>query len=310
MNILSWSKSVSFDAQKDIPPLNGKVILVTGGNIGLGKQSVLEFARHNPHQIWLAARNPQRAQEAADEIREIVPDAPIRLLELDLSSFESIKKAVNTFLSQSDRLDILMCNAGIMAAPAGLTRDGYEIQFGTNHLGHALLTKLLLPTLLRTAAMPDTDVRVISLSSRGHTAWTNPGLRLDLVKTKAEELGGYTRYFQSKLANVLWARQLAKEYPQLTVASIHPGVVQTGLMRGATGGSTVMTAFLKLATPFVRTVENGARNQLWASVSKDVTSGEYYEPVGVPDLASPQGKDDALAQVLWDWTQEELSKVR
>jgi retinol dehydrogenase 12 len=304
--VFGFGKSLSFDPAKDIPSLDGKVILVTGGNIGLGKQAVLEYSRHRPAQIWLAARNLDKAKAAVDEIKQQVPEAPIKLLELDLSSFESVKKAAQTFSAESDRLDILMLNAGLMAAPAGLTKDGYELQFGTNHMGHALLAKLLLPILDRTSKIAGADVRIVSLSSHGHTWLAKGGFQFDTLKTDAESIGAYPRYYQSKLANVLWARQLAKLYPQFTVAAIHPGVVQTNLMANATGSPVVRAVATTVGNIFFATVEKGVRNQLWASVSKDIKSGEYYEPVGVPNLASDDGKDDNLAKQLWDWTEKEL----
>jgi len=305
--MLFGSKSVSFNPEKDIPPLNGKVILVTGGNIGLGKQSVLELLRHSPAQVWLAARNLDKAKAAADEIKQHVPDAAIKLLELDLTSFESVQKAAKTFSSESDRLDILMLNAGIMAAPPGLTKDGYEIQLGTNHMGHALLTKLLLPVLDKTAkSSANADVRIVSLSSYLHVYPPKGGFRFDTLKTTADNLGTYERYGQSKLANILWVRQLAKLYPQFTVAAIHPGVVKTNLMAGATGSPFVIQILGNIANRFITPVEQGAKNQLWASVSKDIKSGEYYEPVGIGGLVSAYGKDDNLAKRLWDWTEKEL----
>ncbi|KAK4032712.1 hypothetical protein C8A01DRAFT_40854 [Parachaetomium inaequale] len=314
-----WSnKSVPFNAAKDIPPLDGKVILITGGNVGLGKQAVLEYARHNPRLIWLAARSVQKANAAADEIRLQVPNAPIQVLELDLASFASIKEAAATVLSTSPRLDILMLNAGIMAAPPGLTADGYELQFGTNHMGHALLTKLLLPLLTRTAT-PDTtnprpDVRIITLSSHGHVYASKPGIAFPTLKTRAEPMGALGRYYQSKLANVLWARQLARAYPQFTVASIHPGVVQTNLLENAAGAPAVVRAITKVVVGLglLTPVEQGVRNQLWASVApvrdgeSGVVSGEYYEPVGVAGMGSRDGRDEGLARRLWEWTEGEL----
>lgn len=168
-NMLFGGGGFSFEPQKDVPSLQGKVILVTGGNIGLGKQAILEYAQHGPRQIWLAARNLDKAKAAADEIQSQAPDAPIKLLRLDLESFESVNEAAKTFAAESDRLDILMLNAGIMASTPGLTEQGYAIQFGTNHMGHALLTKLLLPVLDKTAKSgTDADVRVVSLSSTAH----------------------------------------------------------------------------------------------------------------------------------------------
>ncbi|KAK0652689.1 hypothetical protein B0T16DRAFT_406647 [Cercophora newfieldiana] len=204
-----------------------------------------------------------------------------------------------------------MLNAGIMAVDPGLTKDGYEIQFGTNHLGHALLTKFLLPVLEKTAKeILEADVRVISLTSHGHTGWPKGGFRFDLLKSTAAELGSYKCYFQSKLANALFARQLAKEYPQFTVAAIHPGVVQTELMNRSTGTPRIFRSLVDTVGPyFLASVSQGAKNQLWASVSKDVVSGEYYSPVGVGGKASDDGKDDALAKVLWDWTEKELSSI-
>ncbi|KAF0322820.1 short-chain dehydrogenase/reductase [Colletotrichum asianum] len=117
----------SFNPAADIPSLCGKTIFVTGGNTGFGKQSIIDLARHDPAQIWLAARDLVKAQAAATEILSTVPAVPIILLKLDLSSMKSNKEAVATFSSTAKRLDILMLNAGIMAVPPGLTEEGYEI---------------------------------------------------------------------------------------------------------------------------------------------------------------------------------------
>ncbi|KAL2135128.1 hypothetical protein VTI74DRAFT_9721 [Chaetomium olivicolor] len=300
-------KSIPFNPEKDIPALTGKVILVTGANVGLGKQAVLEYARHKPGLIWLAARSVPKANAAADEVRGQVPDAAIRVLELDLASFASIKRAAATVLSTSPRLDILMLNAGIMAAPPGLTADGYEVQFGTNHMGHALLTKLLLSLLIKTAqSAPNADVRVICLSSHGHVYLPRGGFNFASLKTNGAEMGAFPCYFQSKLANILWARQLAKEYPQLTVAAIHPGVVRTQLMQNATGSPAIIKALTRVAYRLLSSAEQGVKNQLWASVAEGVKSGEYYSPIGIPGMASADGRDEALARKLWEWTEKEL----
>jgi retinol dehydrogenase 12 len=303
----AFCKTATFVSAKDIPPLDGKVILVTGANVGLGKQAVLEFARHKPARIWLACRSVEKGTAAAHEIEEKVPGASIKILQLDLTSFDSIQAAAMIVLSESDRLDILMLNAGIMGAPPGLTKEGYEIQFGTNHMGHALLTNLLLPLLNKTANFGSgADVRVISLTSYGHAWYPKGPYQFDTLKTTADGLGAYGRYYQSKLANVLWVRHMAKMHPQLTIAAIHPGVVQTQLMERATATPTVVKFLTKASSKLLPTVEQGARNQLWASVSKDVQSGQYYEPIGVGGKASEAGKDDKLAEKLWKWTEEEL----
>jgi NAD(P)-dependent dehydrogenase (short-subunit alcohol dehydrogenase family) len=299
-------RSVHFSLKEDIPSLKGKVVLVTGGNSGLGKQCVLEYARHGPAQIWLAARNLDKAKAAVDEIKRQVPDAPIKILQLDLSSFESVKGAARVFSSESDRLDILMLDAGIMAAKPGLTGDGYEVQFETNYLGHALLTQLLLPVLLKTAKV-GSDVHIVAVSSHGHMFAPSEGVKFDKVKTLQKGLGPFGRYGQSKLAFILWARQLAKEYPQFTVASVHPGLVRTHLILSSTGLPFLLRAYVYVAGIFVTPVKWGAKNQLWASVSKDVKSGEYYNPVGVRGgLMSAKVKDDDLAKKIWDWTETQL----
>ncbi|KAI8663059.1 hypothetical protein LRP88_07265 [Fusarium phalaenopsidis] len=302
------SSSISFNPERDIPSLHGKVILVTGGNTGLGKQAVVEFARHKPLQIWLAARNLQKAEAAAAEIKQQVPDAPIKLLELDLASFDSTRQAARSFLEQSDRLDILMLNAGIMAVPPALTKDGYEIQFGTNHMGHAYLTKLLLSVLEKTSlAEVEARPRVVCLASHGHVYLHRGGFDFSTLRTTGESTGPLRCYYQSKLANMLWVRQLSKRYPQLTVSAVDPGLVQTELAVKAIGISWILRVIIKmmLLTP----VEKGVKNQLWASVSKDVKSGEYYEPIGRGGLATDDGKDDELAAKLWTWTENELDSV-
>ena len=117
--VLFGSKSVPFNPEQDIPSLEGKVILVTGGNIGLGKQCIVEYSRHKPSLIWLAARNTEKAQAAADELCQQVPDASIKPLAMDLSSLSSVANAARTVAAASQRLDILMLNAGIMATPPG-----------------------------------------------------------------------------------------------------------------------------------------------------------------------------------------------
>jgi retinol dehydrogenase 12 len=281
---------------------------VTGGNIGLGKQAILYLAQHEPTTIWLGARNKDKATAAIADIKKAVgPSAPdIRFLEIDLTSFASIKAAARTFRDSSDRLDILMLNAGIMATGPGLTKDGYEIQFGTNHVGHALLTKLLMPKLLDTAKQPNADVRVVVLSSGAHRAAPSDGVRFD--KLKMPDCGGmsnWTRYGQSKLANILYARQLAKEYPQLKTASIHPGGVNTNLITHSEG---LLAGIVRPLVPLLgKTVEEGAKNQVWAATAKEgVVSGEYYHPVGVTGQDSALAKDQNLTKKLWDWTVDEL----
>ena len=299
---------VRFNPATDIPSLHGKVILVTGGNSGLGKQSVLELARHSPAMIWLAARGEARAQAAIDDILKEVPGANLKPLDLDLASFESVKAAARRVLGESDRLDILMLNAGIMASPPGLTKDGYEIQFGTNHVGHALLTKLLLPQLLKTAEKPDSDVRVVVLSSDGHKLAPRNGINFDDLKTPQAQLWKATRYGQSKLANILFSAELARRYPQIKSISLHPGLVESNLSNPVAESSLLMRYCFVPVSYYLFSVSaaEGAKTQLWAAVSPDAESGKYYIPVGRGGTEQGKAKDEWLARRLWEWTEKEL----
>ncbi|KAF5642471.1 alcohol dehydrogenase Bli-4 [Fusarium tjaetaba] len=297
----------AFDPDRDIPSLEGKVILITGGNVGLGKQSALALSKHQPSELWIAARSAKKADSAIAEIKQLSPAVQVRFLELDLASFASVKTAAEAFLSPVSRLDILMLNAGIMACPPGQTTEGYEVQFGTNHMGHALLTKILLPLLIRTASSsPRSDVRVVSASSVAHKFGPSGGIQFDTLKSTATAMSTNDRYGQSKLANLLFIRELAEHHPELTVALIHPGTVKTDLQK-SNDGSWMINVFQKVVVPLIGvSVEEGAKSQLWAATAKGVQSGEYYVPVGVSGEGSQSSNDKALAKKLWDWTEKEL----
>lgn len=208
------------------------------------------------------------------------------------------------------RLDILICNASIMAVPAGLTEDGYEIQFGTNHLGHALLIKLLLSALLQSAAQPGADVRIIILTSLGFRNHPKGGIVFKALRTPQESIfGSWIRYGQSKLANILYAAELARRYPNILSVSIHPGVVQTGLV----GNLGFANKLLVYATNFGRMLKpaEGAYNQLWAATTSDrskIVNGAFYEPVGVlsNNKVDATSRSEKLAAELWDWTEQAL----
>jgi len=301
----------TFDPTKDIPSLSGRVIFVTGGTAGLGKATVLAFAKHHPKHIYFSGRNATSAEAVIDDVRAVAPDVKVTFLECDLASLASVEKAAKKFSSDSQRLDILLCNAGVMALPPGLTKDGYEIQFGTNHVGHALLVKLLLPTLLRTAGNPDSDVRVVMLTSLGFRGHPSGGIDFPSLRTNRSGLiGPWIRYGQSKLANILFASELARRYPNITTASVHPGVINTGLV---TGLSFLKSALVYVTNPFsMSTMEQGAYNSLWATTTKkeNLISGEYYVPVGIPGTHDNESKSEKLAGELWEWTEKELESYK
>ncbi|CAF9911889.1 hypothetical protein IMSHALPRED_010618 [Imshaugia aleurites] len=251
-----------FDPDKDIPDLTGKTILVTGGNNGLGLETCRQLAKHNPH-LYLAARSPSKAESAIADIKGTVPHANITFLELDLASLESVKNAADTFNAKSDRLDVLINNAGVMALPPGTTKEGYEIQFGTNHVGHFLFTKLLMPTLQRTAEGQG-DVRIVNLSSEGHRLPPKGGLALKDAHSNMASYNTWVRYGQSKLANILFTRELTRRYPAIKSVAVHPGGIDTGLSLGFQEQHPWLGAFLRpIVALFLTTVQQGALTQLF-----------------------------------------------
>ncbi|KXH51503.1 hypothetical protein CNYM01_07655 [Colletotrichum nymphaeae SA-01] len=301
---------MTFSPEKDIPDLAGKVIIVTGGSSGLGKESVIQLAKHNPAAIYLTARTEARGNAAIKEVEQAVPAAKnkIKYLELDLGSFASIKKSTDAFLTSADRLDILMNNAGLMATPPGLTKDGYEVQFGSNCMGPALFTKLLLPILQKTAEQPGSDVRVVNLSSELFKQAPSEGILLSKCKTPLDDISSLARYGQSKLADYYHTRTLSQLYPSIKFVAVHPGVVNTGLFddfrkrRPWVGGVISV-----LGSIFLTDVHAGARAQLWASTaaSANVKTGGFYNPK-FKEYKEANLYDDKAAKELWDWTEKEL----
>jgi NAD(P)-dependent dehydrogenase (short-subunit alcohol dehydrogenase family) len=223
-----------------------------------------------------------------------------------------VQAAAKKFTSESDRLDVLMCNAGIMATPASLSKDGYEIQFATNHLGHALLMKSLLPTMLKTAEEPNSDVRIINLSSVAHTTCPSSGIEFHKLKTKNVSYGSFYTpnkwqcYGQSKLANLLYPVELAARYPSIKSVAVHPGFIKTDLH--VNEGFFDRQVVAMMADKWLDQKE-GAYTQTWAATTakENLESGAYYEPVGVKTQPrNKQGRDRGLAKKLWEWTEREL----
>ena len=278
------------------------------GNAGLGKEAIFQLAQHNPSRIYLGARNATKAQDAIASIQEgLSSPVDIRHIPLDLASFKSIRAAAEIFNSDCDRLDILMLNAGTMGNPPTTTEEGFEVQVGTNHIGHFLFTKLLLPTLQRTVATPASDVRVVTLSSVGHSA--APSFEV-MTSTQALLDGStWTRYGASKAANILFAAELARRYPEILSVAVHPGAVSSDLYAHASASSAIMKYGLAASSLAFRNVKSGALNQLWAAGEKRelLTNGAYYVPVGAQ--ASTQYATDAdLGKKLWEWTEAQIAE--
>lgn len=329
---MSISASGKFNPATDIPDLAGKVYFITGGmgndicprsiqntdtssgTAGLGAGTIEDLAKHNAGQIFFTGRNSKKANALIEKIHTQSPGVAIEFIECDQTSLASVKSAAERFLAASQRLDVLMLNAGVMALETGLSKDGYEQQFAINVLSHALFAKLLLPTMQATAK-GGADVRIVSMSSYAHGLAPSKGIEFDTLKTVQNGLGGligpggrWTRYGQTKLANLLYSDELARRYPEITSVSVHPGFVFTSLW----DDQPYLVKFGGLMASIGKTVkvEEGHYNQLWAATCpKDkLVNGGYYVPFcieGKRETAS--AKDAKLAEKLWEWTEKELS---
>lgn len=284
------------------------------GTAGLGKESALALAKHNPAHIYLTGRDSDRGAGVVDEIEKSSPPVKATFVACDLASLASVAQGVQQFTRACSRLDILMCNAGVMALPPGLTQDGYEVQFGTNHVGHALLIKLLLPTLLRTAARPESAVRIVLNTSLGFRGAPRAGIVFKDLRTTqgciAPLAGNWIRYGQSKLANILYAAELGRRYPSITSVSIHPGVINTGLVGNLSFLDRALVHVTNIGN--FMTPEEGVQNQLWAATARNgaVVNGAFYEPVAALGTHDKLSKDQDLALQLWDWTEKELESYK
>jgi NAD(P)-dependent dehydrogenase (short-subunit alcohol dehydrogenase family) len=231
----------------------------------------------------------------------------MHFIHCDLSDLNSVRQASNRIAAKVSRIDLFLCNANAMALSPGLSKDGYEQQFAINHLSQALLIDLLIPVLEDTAALPGSDVRIILSTSRCSASKFTPkrGIDFDALRTEQSMFAGrWRRYAQSKLANLLYAKTLNKEYPGITTVCIDPGV-------GKMGSQTSLTSLDRFFMSFKRSsVKQLALNGLWAATApkRQVQGGAYYGPVGVKRRLLHHQANATLEEELWDWTQEELRK--
>ena len=287
----------------DLPDQTGRTVLVTGANSGLGLQTSRELARRGA-QVLMACRNPERATAARDLIRAEIPGARVELIELDLSSLASVELAAKQVADRLDRLDILIDNAGVMAVPRSLTADGFELQLGTNHLGHFALTGRLLPLLL---ASP--EPRVVVVSSEAHRTG-----KINFADLMGEQsYGRWRAYGQSKLANLLFVRELQRRAPgtPLLAVAAHPGYANPNLQSGQ--GNVLLEVAMKIGNKVLAQSDAaGAWPQEYAATMDDVVPGGFYGPRGFggmkgsPTLVTPTkaAQDDAVARRLWEVSAE------
>jgi NAD(P)-dependent dehydrogenase (short-subunit alcohol dehydrogenase family) len=270
--------------------LDGRVILITGGTAGLGTESA-RVLQKNGAKVYITARTLEKGQKVADELNKAHPDSPtIEVVAIDLSSLQSVRDGAKDFLARSDKLNVLLNNAGVMACPESKTADGFEMQFGVNHIAHFLLFQLLKPLLLASST-PKLNSRVVSLSSSGH--------RISDVHFDNYNLAGeydpWVAYGQSKTANILFANELDRRYGSqgLHGLSLHPGVIMnTELSRHQIDASNeTMEGMLSdpRFTTIEKSVEQGAATQVWAAVGEDLEGkgGLFLDNTAVASEAKP-----------------------
>lgn len=274
--------------------LNGKTVLITGANTGIGKETAVDMASRGARVI-LACRDMTRANSAAEDIRKRSGNGNVVVKQLDLASLQSVRSLANDVLQNEDRLDILINNAGIMMCPKWKTVDDFEMQFGVNHLGHFLLTNCLLDLLKKS-----TPSRIVNVSSLAHERGKIHFDDINLDKNYEPQIS----YRQSKLANVLFSRELAAklEGTGVTVYSLHPGVIRTELGRHFM--PTIALWKKILAVPFMAIIKSpweGAQTTIYCAVdeSQANVTGLYYSDCA-PKEAAPQARDDEAARQLWD----------
>lgn len=282
------------------------------GTSGIGKQTILLLVPHNPARIVFTGRSTARAQQVIDEAALLSPRVQVDFVQMDLGDLTSVKTSGEQIAKMTeDRLDILINNAGIAFQPPGVTKQGYELMFGTNHLGHAGLTHILLPNLTKTARTLGSDVRIVNLSSlAGLASAPAQGILFDKLRTKLNHflvMGGPKRYGHSKLANHLTTVELAKRYPELTSVTVHPGLVAT---EGAQSLPGALAFMLYLRAGKSLTPQAGAYTTLWAATStkkgKADLQGGWFVPVGDPAPPVPRHHLAQSAR-LWEWSQEQLA---
>lgn len=274
--------------------LDGKTVLITGANTGIGKETALDMAKRGARVI-LACRDMTRARIAADDIRQQSGNGNVVVKKLDLASLQSVRDLAKDVQENEQRLDILINNAGIMMCPKWKTKDGFEMQFGVNHLGHFLLTNCLLDLLKKS-----TPSRVVIVSSLAHEKGRIHFDDINLDKDYKRQ----DSYRQSKLANVLFCRELAKRLQGtgVTVYSLHPGVINTELGRHLF--PTLALWQKMVAAPFmmmIKTPREGAQTTIYCAVDEKEAnaSGLYYSDCA-PKTPAPQALDDVAAKKLWD----------
>jgi NAD(P)-dependent dehydrogenase (short-subunit alcohol dehydrogenase family) len=297
----------------DIPPQSGKLAIVTGATGGLGYETALALARAGA-EVLVTGRNAEKGRVAIEQIKRAVPSAKVRFAMLDLASLAAIRAFAANMITNGRPLDLLINNAGVMDLPTRrLTEDGFELQFGTNHLSHFALTALLLPLLRKAQAS-----RVVNVSSLAHR-----GGKMDFDNLQAErKYNSWAAYQQSKLANLLFTFELQRRSDAygwgLMSNAAHPGYARTELIPNGPGTGGLKGFGAKVLGSFMsHSAAAGALPTLFAAASPEAEPNGYYGPNGFYELKGPvapakvfpQAKDETVARKLWE-VSEQLTGVK
>jgi NAD(P)-dependent dehydrogenase (short-subunit alcohol dehydrogenase family) len=295
--------------ESQVPDQSGRIAIVTGSNTGLGYDTARVLAARGAHVV-IAVRDTGKGEKAAATIRATVPDADLKVVALDLGSLQATRAAAEELKTAYPRIDLLINNAGVMYPPKQTTADGFELQFGTNHLGHFALTGLLLENIL-----PVEKSRVVTVASIAHR--NQASIHFDDLQWERTRYNRVAAYGQSKLANLMFSYELDRRLAGKNTLSVaaHPGISNTELMRHLPGSG--LPGFSRVVGLVTNPAEVGALATLRAATAADVRGGQYYGPSGFQELrghpvlvkSSDQSNDRDIARRLWT-VSEELTDVR
>ncbi|XP_078397643.1 retinol dehydrogenase 14a [Cetorhinus maximus] len=301
--LFRWLMRAAADPLPEAASMRGRTVIVTGANSGIGRAAAAGLARLQARVI-LACRDQEAAAQAARDIRQQAGGAGELLVRrLDLASLSSVRSFCQRIIQEEPRLDVLINNAGIFQCPYMKTEDGFEMQFGVNHLGHFLLTNLLLDLLKRSAPS-----RIVVVSSKLYKYGEINFDDLNSEKSYNKSFG----YSRSKLANILFTHELAKqlEGTGVTANVLHPGIVRTNLGRHINIPLLGLPVFKMVSWAFFKTPEQGAQTSLYLATSPEVkeVSGKYFGDCKQEELL-PKAMDDAVAKKLWDMSERMVGLI-
>ncbi|MDB4954357.1 MAG: putative oxidoreductase/Short-chain dehydrogenase [Myxococcales bacterium] len=278
------------------PSLANKTFIITGANTGIGKITARELARQGAHVI-LACRSKDKTEPVVAEIKRETGNDSVELVELDLSDLKSVRRCAEALLARNIPIHGLINNAGLAGKKGGVTKDGFELTFGTNHLGHYLFTRLLLDRLKKSG-----PARIVNVSSASH--YQAKKIDWDALRNPTRSISGLPEYEVSKLSNVLFTKELARhlEGTSVTTYAVHPGVVATDVWR------RIPAPVRWVVKKFMKTPEQGAHSSIHCATAPELANetGRYYHQDGKEKRPNRVADDVELAKALWqksaEWT--------